>query len=251
LTNPASDPFVIAVGAAQGPKDKAVAASYSSEGSQDRYVDLVAPGRSIVSLRDPGSYSDQVNGQGRAGDRFVRGSGTSQAAAVVSGAVALLLEQRPQLKPDEVKALLKATATSISGADPALVGVGLLNIKAALGHGTIYTQQRWTPSTGTGSLEAARGNSHVTMVDGTALTGEQDVFGNLYSADAWTTDAWATDSWTGARWSGARWSGARWSGARWSSEAFSGARWSGARWSGARWSGARWSGARWSNGTWT
>ena len=52
-----------------------------------------------MSLRDPGSFVDVNHPEGRvAGDttgRLFRGSGTSQAAAVVSGAVALLLQAYP------------------------------------------------------------------------------------------------------------------------------------------------------------
>ena len=52
-----------------------------------RNPDLVAPGVHVPSLRVPGSFIDQQYGDS-AGvtDRLLRGSGTSQAAAVVSGA---------------------------------------------------------------------------------------------------------------------------------------------------------------------
>ena len=61
-----------------------------------RAPDLVAPGSSIVSLRAPGSFVDIMHGDtGTLNNRFFKGSGTSQAAAVVSGAAALLLSQRP------------------------------------------------------------------------------------------------------------------------------------------------------------
>ena len=59
---------------------------------------MLAPGVSIASLRVPGSRIDteqsnkaRVDGD----DRLFLGSGTSQSAAVVSGAAALLLDQRP------------------------------------------------------------------------------------------------------------------------------------------------------------
>src|SRR5207253_6012016 len=50
----------------------------------------------ILSLRDPGSFVDVANPTARVGDNLFKGSGTSQAAAVVSGAVALLLQARPE-----------------------------------------------------------------------------------------------------------------------------------------------------------
>ena len=95
LNNPAYDPYVLAVGAADtrgttGTSDDLVP-GFSSRGGASRRVDLTAPGRSIASLRDPGSYLDSAWPSARYGDGLFKGSGTSQAAAVVSGGVALLL----------------------------------------------------------------------------------------------------------------------------------------------------------------
>ena len=250
LTDPASDPYVIAVGASQG-AEKKVAAAYSSDGAQDRTVDLVAPGRSIVSLRNPGSWSDQFNAAGRADQRFVRGSGTSQAAAVTTGAVALLLQQRPDLTPDQVKFLLRTTATQVAAGDPRLTGAGALNVGKALGSHSVYAWQDFPASNGSGSLEASRGTTHVLADDGTMFGGEQDVFGMNYSSSGWADDSWSGSRWSGSRWSGSRWSAADWSGSRWSGSRWSGSRWSGSRWTGSRWSGSDWNGSRWSGSRWS
>jgi serine protease AprX len=118
VTMPAANPFVISVGASdtQGTSSKGddTLATFSSVGNFSRHADLVAPGTSIVGLRDPGSYIDVNYPSGLVpGDtsgRLFRGSGSSQAAAVVSGGVALLLQQRPNLSPDQVKSLLMTTA---------------------------------------------------------------------------------------------------------------------------------------------
>jgi serine protease AprX len=83
LNDPAVDPYVIAVGAEDmngtpGAGDDLVP-EWSSEGSADRGPDVVAPGRSVVSLRSPGSWADLLFPEARVGDRYFRGSGTSQA----------------------------------------------------------------------------------------------------------------------------------------------------------------------------
>jgi serine protease AprX len=288
LTNPAIDPYVIAVGASDPHGDRQgwrtpVVADFSSRGTAARHVDLLAPGRSIVGLRDPGSYVDVNHPEGRLlGDRsgrLFRGSGTSQAAAVVSGAAALLLQAFPALTPDQVKAALVSTAGGVAGLDPLAGGAGQLNVakaaaavRAALALQartgvTLNVRQSFPSATGTGSLEAARGGGH--LVDdetGQVLAGEIDVQGMAWNGAAWAQGSatasnwvggtwngarWSGDAWTSSGWSGARWSGARWSGARWSDVDWSGARWSGARWSGAWWDGARWSGARWSGARWS
>ena len=60
LRNPATDPFVIAVGASEGQnmKSQKPVADFSSCGTAERHVDVLAPGKSIVGLRNPGSFAD-------------------------------------------------------------------------------------------------------------------------------------------------------------------------------------------------
>lgn len=50
---------------------------------------------------------------------------------MVSGAVALLLEDEPTLTPDQVKYRLRGTARPLSGSDSCGAGAGVLDIQAA------------------------------------------------------------------------------------------------------------------------
>ena len=120
----------------------------------------------------------------RIGERLFRGSGTSQAAAVVSGAAALLIQQRPNVKPDQVKALLMGTAATIPGATAAQQGSGLIDLATAKDSDTPQAIQSFKVSTGVGSLEASRGSVHVT-VDGRQVTGEVDVRGRGFDVRTW------------------------------------------------------------------
>jgi len=184
LRNPALDPFVIAVGAVDTVKTKNpsddVVAGFSNCGTSDRSVDVVAHGRSITSLRAPGSYADLENPGSVVADRLFVGSGTSQAAAVVSGAVALLLDENPNLAPDQVKSLLKSEADPIKASSERCQGGGAVNVvataKAEVPPASEVVQKH-SPSTGSGSLEASRGSDHITG-DGVVLEGEQDIMGN-------------------------------------------------------------------------
>ena len=182
LTDPAIDPYVLAVGAADSrdrldgwAHDHTVAASYSNVAT-GRHADLIAPGTSLVSLRSLGSYVDATNPQGLvSGDvsgRLFRGSGTSQAAAVVSGAIADLLQAFPTLTPDQVKYALTTSADAVTNGSAYAVGAGMINMHDAFdlaGHivktdatgATLRAAavQSFDPATGQGSLEAARGGT--------------------------------------------------------------------------------------------
>ena len=264
LRNPATNPFVITVGASE-PNDSYDAsddnlASFSSCGTSDRSVDLLAPGKSIVSLRNPGSQADVGHDEARVGDDFFLGSGTSQAAAVVAGATALVLEQRPAATPDQVKALLMQTAQPLPGVSAACQGAGLVDLKVARDTATPGLSQTHLRSTGTGSIDAARGST-APIVDGTELQGEQDIFGNEWnsaahveaaaSEDTWTGGSWSGGSWSGGSWSGGSWSGGSWSGGSWSDFVWAIGEWLGGSWSGGSWSGGSWSGGSWSGGSWS
>jgi serine protease AprX len=141
VTSPGISPFAITVGAlrTQGtadPSDDEVA-PWSSKGPTmiDHIVkpDLVAPGSKIVSTAvktsslataHPESF---INGPG---DRdYISMSGTSMAAAVVSGAVALLLDGKSDLTPLQVKVALQISADFISDAGLLAGGAGELDLK--------------------------------------------------------------------------------------------------------------------------
>jgi len=263
LASPATNPYVVAVSAAQ--RDDVFGwfnPHWAPSGDGERNPDVLAPGVSIMSLRNPGSRVDTENPNGRVDDdeRLFRGSGTSQATAVVSGGAALLLQQRPELTPDQVKALLTGTATDTYMFD-IIKGNGVIDLADAMRADTPEAVQNWPRATGLGSLEAARGNDHV-MIGGEELTGEVTVTGAAWDPDAWVsasesgstwsgTDDWSGSTWSGSTWSGSTWSGSTWSGSTWSGSTWSGSTWSGSTWSGSTWSGSTWSGSTWSGSTWS
>ncbi len=255
LTDPAFDPYLIAVGAddprgTETPGDDAVA-DFSSRGNAQRHSDFVAPGKSVISLRVPNSFIDTQAPGGRVGTRFFRGSGTSQAAAVTSGVAALMIQHRPTLTPDQVKAILMSSATALKNSDSTAAGSGLIDAAKARTSPTQPTMtQVFAPSTGTGTLEGSRGSYHV-VDNGVALTGEKDIFGAAFNTAQWAPAAAAGSTWSGGTWNGSTWSGSTWSGSTWSGSTWSGSTWSGSTWSGHTWSGSTWSGSTWSGSTWS
>jgi len=267
VSNPGNNGYVIAVGssATKGTVTRADdTVSTFANGMYNRWgrnFDVAAPGESILSLRVPGSSIDNAFSNARVGDVGFRGSGTSQAAAVTSGATALLLQARPSLTPDQVKKILISSGVPLSPTDS---GRNALNLNAALAMATpSHTQASLTPATGTGLLEAARGPAHVEF-NHASLSGERSIFGPLSSANwasrsrartAWAGGVWmgsrfAGDGWTGTSWASRTWGGATWSGTAWNGQPWADPTWSGRYWSGRYWSGGEWSGRYWSSDTW-
>jgi serine protease AprX len=220
VLSPATDPYVIAVGALDGgstpsPYDDQVAL-FSNRGNGIRNPDFATIGTHVVGLRVPGSAIDQAygSGPGSVNADLVRGSGTSESTAIASGAAALLLSQRPNLTPDEVKATLAVHSMWLRGLTPFNAGGGELNLGWTFNAATEHRVQTWAPAMPVADM--------VPVSAGNAATEPADA-------------PWAGAVWTGAVWTGAVWTGAVWTGAVWS-----GATWTGALWTGAVWSGAVW-----------
>jgi serine protease AprX len=272
LADPAYDPYVIGVGAAESngttayTDDRVAGYSAGSAGCGTcKSPDFLALGSHMQGLRVPNSYIDVNHPEGVIDSRFFRGSGSSEAAAITSGAVALILQKFPTLKPDQVKRLLASTSKKLAGADSQSQGAGEISLtSAASARAPVYVQT-FTPATGLGSLELSRGSDHLTSQDGVELTGEQDIFGSFFDSAAmaaaeaagtswsggmWNGNTWSGDSWLGNTWSGNTWSGNTWSGNTWSGNTWSGNTWSGNTWSGNTWSGNTWSGNTWSGSVW-
>jgi serine protease AprX len=261
LLMPAADPYVIAVGAVDHQGTAALTddtvADFSNPGNDTRRPDVLAPGKSVVSLRVPHSYVDDLYPEGRIANdkdqRYLRGSGTSQATAVVSGTVALLLQQRPGLTPDQVKALLTGTADPLAVATPAQ-GSGVVDVVGLLDAATPApsgAQQNWPASTGLGSLDASRGGEHVVdPATGDLLTGQVDGLGDPFDAASWATQSAAGTAWDGGTWGVRPWTGSGWTTDGWAGTTWTGAAWSGLAWSEHTWSEAYWQARSWRDDSW-
>jgi serine protease AprX len=117
---PANDPYVITVGGEDetGDGGRGSRAYWSSAGrTQDGFAkpDVMAPGAHIVSTLAPNSAFQYLCPTCVIGGAYFKAGGTSMAAPVVSGAVALMLQARPDLTPDEVKGLLTKTGRPLRG----------------------------------------------------------------------------------------------------------------------------------------
>jgi serine protease AprX len=253
LSSPAVDPYVIAVGAVEATTNRSfVVPTWASSGDGVRNPDVAAPGTHIVSLRDPGSRIDMEHPEGFVSDELFKGSGSSQAAAVTSGAVALLLSARPDLTPDQVKALLKRNTLGATPRNPLLSGSGVIQVDQAYEASMDRLPkrvQKFTPSDGSGLLEAARGPVHM-VINGVPLVGEVTVLGTPWDGTNWKGVRWTGDSWMGVRWTSAAWTGVRWTDASWTGVRWTGATFDGVRWTGVRWTDVGWSAASWTGGTW-
>ena len=233
ITAPGNDPYVITVGAmktnATASRADDLIASYSSKGPTlvDHVVkpDLVAPGNRVVSL-DGEKNSELADSfpENEVGSYYFKLSGTSMATPMVSGTVALILQQNPNLTPDQVKARLMKTASKtfpmtstatdpLTGAsfnsqyDIFTIGAGYLDVWAALSNNDVATALATSPTAvydpQTGTVSVVFGNSVVWgtgVVWGTSVVWGTQVFVDGMSV-IWgtgmpqgTSVVWGTDS---------------------------------------------------------
>ena len=244
ISKPGDDPLVITVGASDDKgtpgRGDDLMAGFSGQGptAADGLTkpDLVAPGRSVISLRAPGSAIDAAYPGSRVGSAYFKGSGTSFSTAVTSGTAALLLEREPGLTPDQVKARLLGSAGDGPAGDPNIDGAGALDAYAAAHAGTYDSANAGVArSLGTGSISLDRGSLQVQIqlglvsdllglllqpvyqvLFGTNLTAQNQVFDGLdFLTSEWTGSGCRT---SGSRTSGCRttgWYGSRWYGIAW------------------------------------
>ena len=248
---PASDPYVVAVGAADQAMTVATGddtvPAWSGRGptAYDGLPkpDLIAGGRMVISLRVPGSSYDLLRPDRVVESNYFRLSGTSMAAPVVSGAAALVLAANPSLTPNQVKYVLTQTTNALGGSGPNEQGTGQLDAMAAVG----------LARSGVGSGLANRGQrpnnsfarSIYTLAHGAPVAWRDPSYlGRDWSAWNWQTGAWDAATWDNLAWEQIAWERSDWTSVTW--ESLTG--WQGSTWVG--WSdGALDSfGAGWSDG---
>jgi len=266
VRKPGDDPIALTVGAADlagtaDPGDDRVA-EFSSRGRTADGIakpDLVAPGISIVSLRAPDSTADRLRPAARLDAHYFKGTGSSQAAAIVSGLAALLFEADPLLTPEEARAALVGTAGGPLARAPG-GGAGLVDADAALDAvlaGRLDDASRTLGrSSGLGTLDGSRGSTRVLAdPDGDGrpqeIAGEQDVLGRTWEAQAWSAQAWSEATWALSPWSALVALSLVWEAQAWSAQAWSGMVWDAQAWSGRDWDSAAWVAQAWSAQAWS
>lgn len=254
INKPADDPFVITVGAAdvRGTSSTTddVVASFSARGPTHDLIpkpDVVAPGMGMVSNRAVGSTLDTAYPEARVGDHYFKGSGTSQAAALVSGVAALMLQANPSMTPNVLKATLVGTAKKMGGLlglGSAGSGAGLVDATAAVNasvaktyvnkpaNGGLLTRR----STGLGLIQLSRDSSALVHSDlnGDGLlelvTGEVDALGRAWLGSTWS-EAWSANPWAPYAFEALGWDGKTWGGKTWGGTSWKGKTWGGKTWS--------------------
>jgi serine protease AprX len=117
---PGNDPYVISVGAmddrgTKGTHDDRLA-GWSSHGvTQDGFTkpEVLAPGTQLTAPTAPNSDYFRACRNCIVDRYYFQAGGTSMSAAVVSGAVALILERHPHWTPDQVKGALQSTLREV------------------------------------------------------------------------------------------------------------------------------------------
>ena len=235
ITTPGTDPYVITVGALDdnGTALRAddLMATFSSRGRTPfenlPKPDLVAPGRKMVSLRAPGSELDslfpdrQVTVQGALSAEYYRLSGTSMAAPVVSGTIALMFERNPTLSTAQVKKRLKSTATPLAFGTTLDRGAGLVNAYGASASASVEKEQ------GAGRVSDAFAKDMKRFIQGQQFVwrdltynGGVDSGGTTWEGVTWENVRWDAVTWENVTWEGFTWEGVTWEGVTWETVAW-------------------------------
>jgi serine protease AprX len=198
---PANDPFIITVGATDDKGTTSITddamASFSAFGTTMDGIkkpDLVAPGTNITArLVNQNMGLASAHPANKVGTQYFRMSGTSMAAPIVSGAVALLLQDEPGLTPDQVKYRLMATANkSWSGYNSTKSGAGYLDVYAAV-RGTT------TQSANTGVMPSQLLTSGPNPI-------------------TWGSVGWNSVGWNSVGWNSVGWNSVGWNSVGWNSD---------------------------------
>jgi serine protease AprX len=162
--------------------------------------DLVAPGRLIIGLLPENDILKigQAHPSNRVDTTYFKMSGTSVSAPMVSGAIALLLQDEPNLTPDQVKYRLTSTANKTwPGYNATTAGAGYLDIYSAV-NGTT------TQSSNIGILPSLL-----------LATGEDAVD---FASVGWNSVGWNSVGWNSVGWNSVGWNSVGWNSVGWNSD---------------------------------
>jgi serine protease AprX len=217
---PGNDPFVITVGAYDLEGSARIsnhdvpfwsAHGYTNEGFAK--PDVVAAGRYMVGPAPVGATMGVERPDRIVAPGYLKLSGTSFAAPIVSGIAAQILARKPSWTPDQVKGAIMMSGRRMPDATLLEQGRGEVNLVRALALSNPVNPNKSlnrfvVPDPTGGSL--FDGNAFYTAVTGDA---------------AWDSAAWQDAAWSSAAWQDAAWGSAAWQDAAWQDAAWQDAAW--------------------------
>jgi serine protease AprX len=249
ITAPGDDPDVITVGALNDNGTSATSddsvASFSGIGPTAANAwlkpDLVTSGRSVVSLRAPGSFIDQTFPSAAVGSANFVGSGTSFSAAIVSGAAALIAQANPNAAPDEIKGRLLATATPGPTGNVAAEGHGDLDAFDAVNCPPVSLDQRYSSV----ALPPLIGVLIPLLSTWNVSTWNPDNYTADVNASAWNASAWNASAWNASAWNASAWNASAWNASAWNASAWNASAWNASAWNASAWNASAWNASAW------
>ncbi|HLZ47181.1 MAG TPA: S8 family peptidase [Candidatus Limnocylindria bacterium] len=230
ITTPATDPFVITVGAADDAGTPSLiddsVAVWSSTGPTAfdgiAKPDLIAPGRKMIGLRAAGSAIDtaypdrRVTAPGALDAEYFTMSGTSMAAPVVAGVAALYLELNPWASPRKVKRQLTGTAHPLLGVATSAQGAGVVDAFAALTASAPWTGYTQYPaSTAFAEQVYAKLRGQPLVWRDLTFHGGVDSRGIPWSDITWDDITWDDITWEDLTWEAFDWLDITWEDITW------------------------------------
>jgi serine protease AprX len=242
LAAPANDPFIITVGATTEKgtskrKDDSIPPFTPSGMTLDGFLkpDIFAPGKDIISVLSKNSdWDEQHPDRSVFNDQYFRLSGTSMAAPMVTGAVALLLQAEPNLTPDQVKYRLIHTAGAISK-EP------YLDVEAAL----------TTPTSEPANQEIV---PHMLLAKMALIAywasqnGEENV---EWSSVDWEAVNWDVLDWEAVDWNAVNWNAVNWNAVNWNAVNWNAVNWNAVNWNAVNWNAVNWNAVNWNAVDWS
>jgi serine protease AprX len=217
---PGNDPFVITVGAYDLEGSARIqnhdvpswsAYGYTNEGFAK--PDVVAAGRYIVGPAPVGATMGVERPDRIVAPGYLKLSGTSFAAPIVSGMAAQILARKPTWTPDQVKGAIMMSGRRMPDATLLEQGRGEVNLVRALA----YTKAA-NPNAGLNRFVVADPAGGLIFDGGAFYTAVTSDVG--WDAAAWQDAAWSSAAWQDAAWQDAAWQDAAWQDAAWQDAAW-------------------------------
>jgi serine protease AprX len=249
--SPANDPYIITVGASteadtDDPADDNIALFSAHGTTVNGFVkpDIIAPGYNIVSVLSADSSWDTAFPDRVEGSDYFRLSGTSMAAPIVSGAAALLLQDEPNLTPDQVKYRLMNAANKIVP-----IWLDAIMDKTVYPYLDVYTAVN-SPTTESANEDVMPHMALAQMALIAYWANQNDAETIDWSAVDWSSVNWDNVDWDAVDWDAVDWDSVNWGSVNWGSVNWGSVNWGSVNWGSVNWGSVNWGSVNWGSVSW-